>query len=125
MNKDDVEIMVVEKNILLGNNYFQGFKDNKDVNFEEEVEFIGKRNPKVIGYINDDSNDVGKVHFGILYFIETDASIIIPKAKEMKNGKLLPFDYIDKFEELNLKELVVEDWSKIAIGALKNYLGKI
>ena len=92
---------------------------------EEEVEFIGKRNPKVIGYINDDSNDVGKVHFGILYFIETDASIIIPKAKEMKNGKLLPFDYIDKFEELNLKELVVEYWSKIAIGALKNYLGKI
>jgi len=86
----------------------------------EEVEITVSDNPKVIGYINVDSDDVGKVHFGILYLIETNSEVVMPKNPEIANGKLI---HINEFEEIcNDPDYAVEGWTKIALESLKKYL---
>ncbi len=89
---------------------------------EEEVEIAGTINPKVLGYINDDSDDVGKVHFGILYLIETDSTTVKPKSHEIDNGKLRTIEELDVI--FLSPEFKIEEWSKIALKPLKSYLYK-
>ncbi|MFP4568049.1 MAG: NUDIX domain-containing protein [Candidatus Woesearchaeota archaeon] len=85
----------------------------------EEVNIHGKITPKIIGYINDDSNSVGKVHFGIIYIIQTDAEIITPKDAEMESGKLIT---MNELEQLVLsRDEQIEEWTKIALNPLKKY----
>ncbi len=86
---------------------------------EEEINIIGKiKNINVLGYINDDSDPVGEVHFGILYLIEIDGSAK-PNDKEMSEGKMFS---INELEEIcSSKEFTVENWSKIALNPLKDY----
>jgi predicted NUDIX family phosphoesterase len=86
---------------------------------KEEVD-INAETVKVLGYINDDSDDVGKVHFGILYLLETSAEVINHKDVEIAKGELLD---IKEFEKIcNDPEFRVENWSKIALTPLKKYL---
>jgi len=66
-----------------------------------------------LGYINEEINDVCKVHFGILYLIKT-LSEVKPKNKETENGSLVP---IKKINEL-IKTNALESWSKISFNAL-------
>lgn len=69
---------------------------------------------KLLGYINDDSDDVGKVHFGLLYLVETRQNIV-PKSEELKTGEFFSFSELEKIA----KNHEVESWSKIALLALK------
>lgn len=86
---------------------------------QEEVNIQGDVKTKVLGYINDDKDSVGQVHFGILYLIETDAEEVHPNAPEISSGKLI---HIEEIEKINKDpELVVESWSQIAIEPLKDY----
>jgi len=80
---------------------------------KEEVG-LTKASINLLGYINDDSDDVGKVHFGLLYLLETKQQLK-PISPELKQGRFMIFDDIEKLAE---KEQV-ESWSKIALLALK------
>jgi predicted NUDIX family phosphoesterase len=85
---------------------------------EEEVEISGGRYIQVLGYINDDSDEVGKVHFGIIYLLSIDyKASVLPRDPEIAEGKLVPIDILE--EKCNANENV-ENWTKIAIKALKN-----
>jgi len=209
MSKDDSIIMVVERNYLFGDDYFEGFRHANEVNFEErilsnfrymkrsraeedpaykqpiayciitnptlkqvfayqrareDVKYpekrlqgkwswgvgghieridgsIKERNPiitsmlreieeeieigriintHVLGYINNEDK-VGRVHFGILYVVETNSSIVKPKSQELDNGGLRT---ISELEEMcTSKEFVVEEWSKISLNPIKKYFG--
>ena len=81
----------------------------------EEVDVDGTIHSSVLGYINDNDN-VGKVHFGILYLIKTNAKEIKPKDPEIAEGKLRN---INQLEEICASK-DVEGWSRIAFNALKN-----
>ena len=87
----------------------------------EEVDIRGAVNPNplILGYINDDSNNVGKVHFGILYLHETDAEEIKPRDPEIDNGRLRTMNELEEICES--KDFDVESWSKIALNPLKAY----
>tara|TARA_Y100000034_G_scaffold98134_1_gene120083 strand:- start:214 stop:831 length:618 start_codon:yes stop_codon:yes gene_type:complete len=87
----------------------------------EEVEMGGEiTGIKVLGYINDDSDEVGQVHFGVLYLIETDSKEIKPKNHESIEGDLME---IRELNDICLNpELEVESWSNIALAPLKKYL---
>lgn len=206
MSKENQKIIVVEKNILFDKNYFQGFREHHEINYEliilsnlktmrrgyaekdpthkqpiayvliadsktksvfayqrskkdeeynesrlqgkwswgigghidasdyktknpiresmlrelsEEIEIIGKRKePIVLGYINDDSNSVGEVHFGILYVVEIDGEVN-RKDSEIAQGK---FKTINELEEICASQnFDVETWSQIALEPLKKY----
>jgi len=87
--------------------------------FEEEVNYIDLSVIKPIAIINDESNDVGKLHLGIVYIMNGDTPQISIKS-ELKSGQLIPFeacfDYYDK----------LEPWSQLAINFIKkNYSNKI
>ncbi len=73
--------------------------------FFEEVDYKGRFSPKIFGFINDDSNDVGKVHFGTCYIIFGNSAIAV-KEKDVLEGKLVPIEDMKKFN--------LESWSKIA-----------
>lgn len=99
--------------------------DNKTANpiqsslmreISEEIKIKGKQKLKILGYINDDSNAVGKVHFGILYVIEVDGKVK-PNSKEIETGLLVSYEEID--EMMKNKDFEMEGWSQIALSALK------
>ena len=89
----------------------------------EEVEIDGKVDDRLFGYINDDSNKVGEVHFGLLYLITTDANAIRPKAPEIAIGELKRIDEVVKMCSSSFFQ--VEDWSKIAIRPIEEYLDSL
>lgn len=87
---------------------------------EEEVEFSGISKIDVLGYLNDDSDNVGKVHFGILYIVETQSKSVKPNDLEIAQGELKT---ISELEDIS-KNYDVESWSEFAFKPLKEYLDK-
>lgn len=81
--------------------------------FHEEVDFKGKLEIEPIGILNDDSNDVGKVHIGFIFLLKGDSSKIKVK-EELKSGELL------SFEECELYYDKMESWSKLVFDFLKS-----
>lgn len=86
---------------------------------EEEAYIDGHVNPRFLGYINDDSNDVGRVHFGVLYVVETDSKIVQPKDPEIDNGGLRTIEELEKI--CSSSDFTVEEWSRISLEPLKQY----
>lgn len=87
---------------------------------EEEVDIDGNiRKMKVLGYINDDTDSVGRVHFGILYMVRIDGEV------EAGDGEITNEDFrsIDELKKIIEDESqTVEEWSKIALDLLENIL---
>ena len=82
---------------------------------EEEIELKGKFEVKVLGYMNFDDDSVGKVHFGILYLIETDGNIK-PRSKEIESGSFVSVKDIER--KIKSNNFVMENWSRLALKAL-------
>jgi len=90
----------------------------------EEVEIVGHvLNIHMFGYINDDEDDVGKVHFGVAYIVETNATEVRPRDSEMKKGMLVSVDELESMVESSEAEL--EGWSRIGLPAIKQYFSQL
>jgi predicted NUDIX family phosphoesterase len=88
----------------------------------EEIEVADSiRDFNIIGYINDDSDDVGIYHFGILYLLELATQIVNPKDPEISNGRLIHIKELEKI--CNDPNAHVESWTKIALTPIMNYIG--
>ncbi|MBN1645347.1 NUDIX domain-containing protein [Candidatus Woesearchaeota archaeon] len=87
---------------------------------DEEVIINGSQNIKVIGYINDEEEEVGRVHFGILYLVETDSDDVFVNESRLINSKMMTLEEIKKIKDS--PDSVLEDWSEIALEAVENYL---
>ncbi len=86
----------------------------EEVVIEEEIEEI-----KVLGYINDDSDSVGRVHFGVLYMIKVKGDVMAGDGEITNEG----FRSVEQLKEIvNDKEVTVEEWSKIALELLEEIL---
>ena len=80
----------------------------------EEVSFLTEDQITPIALINDDSDEVNSVHFGVVYHIKLNQdSIFIPVDKALSNGTFKTFD------ELLLDESRIEKWSKLVIPIIK------
>ena len=102
------------------------FKDSNPIRgsmlreLHEEVYIDGTRMSLILGYVNDDKDDVGKVHFGILYLVETNAKEVKPKDPEIDNGR---FRTISELEDMCAsKDFDIENWSRISLGPLKEFI---
>ncbi len=94
----------------------------------EEVKIIGTKKLDIIGYVNEDVQleedsklnrpSIGRVHFGILYLLSTDAPMLMIGDKEIARVELKT---ISELEEL-CKTEEVEGWSKIALESLRKIL---
>ena len=78
----------------------------------EEIEtFNGIQEITLLGGINDDSNDVGKVHFGIFLLATTSSRKAIPKDAEIDFGE---FKTLEEIVQL-FKTGAAENWSQICL----------
>ena len=87
---------------------------------DEEILINGSQDIKVIGYINDEKDEVGKVHFGVLYVVETDSDDVFPNDTESVHGELMSIEDIKKLKASPDSSL--EGWSQIALDVIENYL---
>ena len=73
---------------------------------DEEVSFT-ESNISLYGFINDDSNDVCKVHLGIVYKIDLISPEFFIKETDKMEGKFIPIDELPKYYNK------METWSQI------------
>lgn len=84
---------------------------------EEEVNFSEMINAGIVGLINDDSDAVNSVHFGVVFHLKLPATAAFSvKDQALTNGGFLKTDIL-KVEEKNW-----EKWSNLV---LEEYLRKI
>ena len=87
----------------------------------EEVIMEKYPKPIIVGYLNDDSDSVGKVHFGIMALVETEGEVS-KGDKEMSEGKFYSIDELEKL--FSNPEYEVESWTKLSWPYIKDYLNK-
>ena len=81
---------------------------------KEEVGIDPSNNIKLLGFINDDSNEVGKVHLGIVHLYQLETSDLESKELNLTDCK---FSSISKIKE---EEESFETWSRLLIPFLKS-----
>lgn len=81
--------------------------------FHEEVDYNGKLDIKPLGLLNDDSNEVGKVHIGFVFLLHGNSDEIKVKS-ELKSGTLLTFEECEAYFEN------MESWSQMVFSFLKS-----
>jgi predicted NUDIX family phosphoesterase len=87
----------------------------------EEVGLDGGYELETLGFINDDTDAIGSVHFGVLYLVKVKDRGIKPADGELAHGEFLP---IGKLRGIALSpDCTVENWSKIALEPLASFLG--
>lgn len=82
--------------------------------FFEEVYYDGPFQPEIFGYINDDSNDVGRVHFGVCFIVRGGPEISV-REQGVLEGRLTPFS--------EMKTEGMETWSRIVSEQINSVLG--
>ena len=90
---------------LFGSSYDDGLK--REIN--EEVVIESPYTQRVVALLNDDSNDVGKVHFGVVHVLTLDKPLVKPREKSINETKFLAISELQKDVEK------FENWSKICI----------
>lgn len=91
-------------------------KDNLDRELEEELDIKSElRQLNFLGIINDDENEVGKVHVGLLVIllVDEDATVDVRETDQLE-GEWIKVDKL--LEEETFSKL--ESWSQIAAKAL-------
>ncbi len=81
--------------------------------FAEEIEYNGNFEIEPIGILNDDSNDVGKVHTGFVFLLKGDSNKIKIRS-ELKSGNLLSLKECSKLYKN------MENWSKLVFDFLNS-----
>lgn len=103
-------------------NPIDGLADNPDTylagverEIREEIAFSGTATQQLYAVINDDTNEVGSVHLGIVHRFELDSDEVRPLEKKLANLKFCTLDELSGplYDKL-------ETWSAICVDALKN-----
>ena len=92
-----------------GNILWEGMKRE----FEEEVEYPYDYKAKIIGFINDDKDSVGRVHFGVIFLVEGSNSKIDVKELDKLSGKIMTLHEAKKLRDK------MEGWSQIVFDWLR------
>jgi len=79
---------------------------------EEELNLTGGHTQEIVGLINDDSNDVGRVHLGVVHLFELESDEISAAEDNLTELRFLTLD-----ELLVLRDRL-ETWSQICLDGL-------
>lgn len=81
--------------------------------FDEEVSYDKPHGVKLVGFINDEGSDVGKVHFGVVYMVEGSDSSIEVREKDKMTGSMVPIEELSRYYD------GMEQWSKSVVDYLR------
>ena len=85
----------------------------REVSEEVQIEWASAQEPKLICFVNDDSNDVGKVHFGVVFVVRL-AKPSVALRGERGIGKL---SFRTLPELISMRD-TMETWSQLLIDFL-------
>ena len=80
--------------------------------WQEEVVYDGRFEARLIGFLNEDSSPVSKVHLGVVFVVEGDTPNIAIRETNKLAGELLTL------EEMRMYYLGMESWSQIVYDRL-------
>ena len=80
----------------------------------EEIRFSGNATQRLYAVINDDTNEVGSVHLGVVHLFELDTEEVAPNEKALAE---LGFHTLDELAGELYERL--ETWSAICVDALQ------
>ncbi len=75
----------------------------------EELILEGPVSTEVIGILNDDSNDVGQVHFGVVYRLVTERPSVRVREVEQLEGRFVPVAQLGQLIDS------MEGWSRLLV----------
>ncbi len=87
-------------------------KDGLRREWEEEVEYSGSFDARLLGLINDDSSPVSKVHLAVVFLLDGDSERIAIRETDKLSGELLTLDV------MRIYYLAMESWSQIVYDRL-------
>ncbi len=80
--------------------------------WEEEVEYHGRFEARLLGRLNDESSPVSKVHLGVVFLVDGDTPDIAIREIDKLAGELLTLD------EMRIFYLGMESWSQMVYDRL-------
>lgn len=87
----------------------------------EEISISCPYSKGVVGFINDESNPVGSVHFGVVYLVTVEMPAVEVREKDMMEGR---FADIEEIRRLNSTERATfETWSQLIIDGFPRLRG--
>lgn len=93
---------------LQGSDFFEWAKRE----FHEEINYSGNLTIEPLGVLNDDSNDVGKVHIGFVMLLKGNSDAISVKS-ELASGKLM------SLTECKAQYAAMETWTQLVFDFLQ------
>jgi len=94
----------------------QAFQDAVKREVCEELSIQGEFNARPVGLINDDSTEVGRVHFGVVH-------VLFCKPEEVKkNEQVITQVAFIPIEELKAKREQMETWSQLCLDNIDAFL---
>jgi len=110
MNDHDEGLFALDKEA-----YFAGVQREID----EEVIVERPLSNRVVALINDDSNEVGQVHIGVVHVLE----LATPSA-EKRESMILGIEFLTP-DQLRAERETLETWSQILVDDLEKLIGKL
>jgi len=93
----------------------QAFRDAVKREVYEELAIKGEFNARAVGLINDDSTEVGRVHFGVVH-------VMFCKPEEVKkNEQVITQVEFMPIEELKAKREHMETWSQLCLDNIDTF----
>lgn len=86
---------------------------------KEEVSFPGPYSYRFLGYLNDEEEEVGRYHFGLVFLVSCLSSQITVREKNKIQGKLIPVSQLEDYRD-NL-----ENWSSILLPYIPPEVGSL
>lgn len=83
----------------------------------EELDIPGPCRQRIAALLNDDSNDVGRVHLGVVHLVEVGSTDIRPREDAIRDLRFVTG------EELAPRRERLESWSQICLAGLPRLLG--
>ena len=80
--------------------------------WEEEVVYEGRFEATLLGFLNEDSSPVSRVHLGVVFLVDGDTPNISIRETDKLVGELLTLD------EMRMYYLAMESWSQIVYDRL-------
>jgi len=94
----------------------QAFQDAVKREVCEELSVQGEFNAVPVGLINDDSTEVGSVHFGVVHVLRCQPGQVQKKEQVITQVEFLPI------EELKAKRDQMETWSQLCLDNIATFL---
>lgn len=85
---------------------------------DEEINLTGSHQQEIVALINDDSNDVGAVHLGVVHLFDLESAEVAPNEANIEELQFFTP------EELQTRHDSMETWSQICLEGLATILGR-